>query len=198
MSVDSPEELEGLRGAGGLAARVLREGREAVAPGVTTGELDALAAEIIASEGGRSGPIITYGFPGAICISVGDEAVHGIPGARRIGAGDLVQVDVGGGPAGSFGDTATTVAVEPVGSADERLISATRAALARGIATATAGGPGCGGGGGGGAGARDRDRDGGRPGSRRGRRGRADRRGARLQRPARAHRPRHRARAARG
>ena len=83
MSVDSPEELEGLRRAGALAARVLREVREAVAPGVSTGELDALAAEIIAAEGGRSGPIITYGFPGAICISVGDEAVHGIPGAAQ-------------------------------------------------------------------------------------------------------------------
>jgi methionyl aminopeptidase len=139
MSVDSPEELEGLRRAGVLAARVLREVREAVAPGVTTGELDALAAEIIASEGGRSGPIVTYDFPGAICISVGDEAVHGIPGARRIKAGDLVKLDVAVELDGYYGDTATTVAVDPVGSADARLIAATRAALARGMAAATAG-----------------------------------------------------------
>ena len=139
MSVDSPEELEGLRRAGALAARVLREVREAVAPGVSTGELDALAAEIIASEGGRSGPIITYGFPGAICISVGDEAVHGIPGPRRVKAGDLVKLDVAVELDGYFGDTATTVAVEPVSGADERLIAATRAALKRGMAAATAG-----------------------------------------------------------
>ena len=136
MSVDSPEELEGLRRAGALAARVLREVRDAVAPGVSTGELDALAAEIIASEGGRSGPIITYGFPGAICISVGDEAVHGIPGPRRVKPGDLVKLDVAVELDGYFGDTATTVAVEPVGSADERLIAATRAALKRGMAAA--------------------------------------------------------------
>ena len=118
MSVDSPEELEGLRRAGALAARVLREVREAVAPGVSTGELDALAAEIIAAEGGRSGPIITYGFPGAICISVGDEAVHGIPGPRKVKAGDLVKLDVAVELDGYFGDTATTVAVEPARGAD--------------------------------------------------------------------------------
>jgi len=139
MSVDSPEELEGLRRAGALAARVLREVREAVAPGVSTGELDALAAEIMATEGGRSGPIITYDFPGAMCISIGDEAVHGIPGARTVKAGDLVKLDVAVELDGYFGDTATTVAVEPAGAADTRLISAARAALARGIATATAG-----------------------------------------------------------
>jgi methionyl aminopeptidase len=121
MSVDSPEELEGLRRAGALAAQVLREVREAVAPGVTTGELDALAAEIIAAAGGRSGPIVTYDFPGAICISVGDEAVHGIPGSRRIKAGDVVKLDVAVELDGYYGDTATTVAVEPVRSADARL-----------------------------------------------------------------------------
>ncbi len=139
MSVDSPEELEGLRRAGALAARVLREVREAVAPGVSTAELDALAAEIIAEAGGRSGPIITYDFPGAICISVGDEAVHGIPGPRRLAPGDLVKLDVAVELDGYFGDTATTVAVDPVASADSRLIAATRAALARGIAAATTG-----------------------------------------------------------
>jgi methionyl aminopeptidase len=139
MSVDSPEQLEGLRRAGALPAQVLREVSDAVAPGVSTGELDALAAEIIAAAGGRSGPIITYGFPGAICISVGDEAVHGIPGARRIKAGDLVKLDVAVELDGYFGDTATTVAVEPVRGPDTRLIAATRAALARGMAAATAG-----------------------------------------------------------
>jgi methionyl aminopeptidase len=139
MSVDSPEALEGLRRAGALAARVLREVRDAVAPGVSTGELDALAAEIMRSAGGRSAPIITYGFPGAICISLGDEAVHGIPGPRRLTAGDLVKLDVAVELDGYFGDTATTVAVEPVAAADARLIAATKAALARGMAAATAG-----------------------------------------------------------
>jgi methionyl aminopeptidase len=139
MSVDSPEQLEGLRRAGALAARVLAAVCEAVAPGVTTAELDALAADVIRGAGGRSAPIVTYGFPGAICISVGDEVVHGIPGPRRLRAGDLVKLDVAVELDGYFGDTATTVAVPPVRSADERLCAAARAALVRGMRAATAG-----------------------------------------------------------
>jgi methionyl aminopeptidase len=139
MSVDSPEELEGLRRAGALAARVLAAVREAVAPGVTTGELDALAGEVIRAAGGRSAPIITYDFPGEICISVGDEVVHGIPGRRRLRAGDLVKLDVAVELDGYFGDTASTVAVPPMRAADERLCAAARAALARGMRAATAG-----------------------------------------------------------
>jgi methionyl aminopeptidase len=139
MSADTPEELEGLRRAGALAAGVLGAVREAVAPGVSTGELDALAAEVIRAAGGRSAPIITYGFPGAICISVGNEVVHGGPGPRRLRAGDLVKLDVAVELDGFFGDTASTVAVPPVRSADERLCAAARAALARGMRAATAG-----------------------------------------------------------
>jgi methionyl aminopeptidase len=139
MSVDTPEQLEGLRRAGALAARVLGAVREAVAPGVSTGELGALAAEVIGAAGGRSAPIITYDFPGVICISVGNEVVHGIPGSRRLRPGDLVKLDVAVELDGYFGDTATTVAVPPVRSADERLCAATRAALARGMRAATVG-----------------------------------------------------------
>jgi methionyl aminopeptidase len=139
MSVDTPEELEGLRRAGALAAAVLRTVCEAAAPGVSTGELDALAAEQMRAAGARSAPIVTYDFPGAICISVGDEVVHGIPGPRRLQAGDLVKLDVSLELDGYFADTATTVSVGEARPGDERLVSAARAALKRGIATATAG-----------------------------------------------------------
>jgi methionyl aminopeptidase len=178
MSVDSPEELEGLRRAGALAARVLREVRDAVAPGVSTGELDALAAEIIASEGGPLGPDHHRTASRARSASAsGDEAGPRHPGAapgqgRRPGQARRRRSS----STATSATTATTVAVEPSASADERLIAATRAALKRGMAAATAG-------------ARLRDV------------GRAVERiaeGARLQRPARAHRPRHRARPARG
>ncbi len=139
MSVDTPEELEGLRRAGACAAEVLRYVRESVAPGVSTAELDALADERMRAAGARSAPVITYGYPGAICISVGDEVVHGIPGPRRLQPGDLVKLDVAIELDGYFADTATTVSVAPARAADERLVAATRAALERGIATATAG-----------------------------------------------------------
>jgi methionyl aminopeptidase len=139
MSVDSPEQLEGLRRACALAARVLAAVRDAVAPGISTAELDDLAAGIIRAAGGRSAPIVTYDFPGAICISVAEEVVHGIPGPRRLRAGDLVKLDVAVELDGYFGDTASTVAVPPVRAADERLIAAARAALARGMRAATAG-----------------------------------------------------------
>jgi methionyl aminopeptidase len=139
MSVDSPEQLEGLRRAAALAARVLAAVRDAVAPGVSTAELDALANDVIRDAGGRSAPIVTYDFPGAICISVADEVVHGIPGRRRLKAGDLVKLDVAVELDGYYADTATTVAVPPVRAADERLIAATRAALSRGMRAATAG-----------------------------------------------------------
>jgi len=139
MSVDTPEELEGLRRAGALAAEVLNAVREAVAPGVTTAELDELAAERMRAAGAYSAPIVTYDFPGAICISVGDEVVHGIPGPRRLVPGDLVKLDVSLELDGYFADTATTVAVEAATAADERLVAATRAALQRGMHAAVAG-----------------------------------------------------------
>jgi methionyl aminopeptidase len=94
MSADSPEQLEGLRRAGRLVAATLQALRSAVRPGITTGELDAVAADLFAANGGRSGPILTYGYPGSICVSVDDEVVHGIPGPRRLREGELVKLDV--------------------------------------------------------------------------------------------------------
>jgi methionyl aminopeptidase len=87
MSIDTPEELAGMRRVGALVAHTLRELRGAVRPGVTTGALDALAARIFAREGARSGPALTYDFPGTICISVNEEVVHGVPGPRRLREG---------------------------------------------------------------------------------------------------------------
>jgi methionyl aminopeptidase len=139
MSVDTPEELEGLRRAGALASEVLQEVREAVAPGVTTAELDELAADKMRAAGARSAPIVTYGFPGAICISIGEQVVHGIPGPRRLVAGDLVKLDVSLELDGYFADTATTVSVEAAKPSDARLVAAARAALQRGMRAAVAG-----------------------------------------------------------
>src|SRR3954447_19561039 len=142
MSVDTPEDLDGLRRAGRAVSATLREGARRVRPGVTTAELDALAARVLARHGARSAPALVYGFPGAICISVDDEAVHGIPGPRRLRAGALVKLDVTAELDGYYADAAISVAVGRVPPRVARLAAAAQAALRRGMAAARAGAPG--------------------------------------------------------
>lgn len=80
MSVQTPDELAGLRRTGRAVAATLRDVSLRVRPGVTTADLDAVAARVLARHGARPAPATLHGFPGAICIGVDDEAVHGIPG----------------------------------------------------------------------------------------------------------------------
>jgi methionyl aminopeptidase len=141
MSIESPADLAGLKAAGAVVAATLRECRRHVRPGVTTAELDAVAARVFARHGARSGPWLTYRFPGTICISVNDEVVHGIPGARRLSAGDLVKLDVTAELNGYYADACVTVPVGRPKPADARLVAATQAGLKRGIAAARAGAP---------------------------------------------------------
>src|ERR1700721_4267322 len=94
MSIETPEELEALRAVGRVVAETIRAMRAGVRPGVSTGELDEISAQIFARAGARSGPQLDYGFPGTSCISVNDGAVHGVPGKRRLNDGDLVKLDV--------------------------------------------------------------------------------------------------------
>ena len=94
MSIESTADFEGLRQVATVARLTLDLLAKQVGPGVTTGELDATAAQLFASHGARSAPALVYGFPGTVLISVNDEVVHGVPGTRRIGAGDIVKIDV--------------------------------------------------------------------------------------------------------
>src|SRR5271154_515239 len=119
MSITSEEELRGLRAAGRIVGRALKELAGLVRPGVTTGEIDVAAAEILRRTGARSAPALVYGFPGTICISLNDEIVHGVPGARVIREGDLVKLDLTIEKDGFMADAAITVAVAP-GSGDGR------------------------------------------------------------------------------
>jgi methionyl aminopeptidase len=139
MSVDTPQELRGLQRAGRVVAAALRALRKAVRPGVTTGQLDALAAEFLASHGARSGPILTYDYPGSICISVDDEVVHGVPGDRMLTAGQLVTLDVAAEVDGFHADAAVTVPVGAVDAHARELMAATRAALGAGMQAAQPG-----------------------------------------------------------
>ncbi|MDX6571158.1 MAG: methionyl aminopeptidase, partial [Gaiellales bacterium] len=113
----------------------------AVAPGISTAELDAIAARVFARAGARSGPQLDYGFPGVTCISVNDEAVHGIPGRRRLRAGDLVKLDVTAELDGFYADSCRSVFVGRPRSTTVRLVRTAERALARALAVATSGTP---------------------------------------------------------
>jgi methionyl aminopeptidase len=141
MSIDSEEDLRGMEAAGAAVADTLRELRALVRPGVTTGELDGVAAETLARHGARSAPRLVYDFPGTICISVNEEAVHGVPGPRELRPGDLVTLDVTAELNGYFADAAVTVPVPPVTRRATALVEAAEAAFWRGAEVARAGTP---------------------------------------------------------
>ena len=94
MSIRTQRELEQLRAIGRIVREALDGTAAAVRPGITTGELDQIGARILAERGAESAPPKVYGFPGALCISVNDEAIHGIPGDRVVERGDLVKLDL--------------------------------------------------------------------------------------------------------
>jgi methionyl aminopeptidase len=112
----------------------------AVTPGVTTGELDLIGREIFRRHGARSAPRVTYNFPGSTCISVNDEAAHGIPSlARHLREGDLVNIDVSAELDGYFSDTGVSTPVGVVPAIAQRLLDATRDAQRDAMFTAQTG-----------------------------------------------------------
>ena len=141
MSIETPRDFEGLRAAGAVVAETLARVRKAVRAGVTTRELDAVARDCFDEHGARSGPHVDYGFPGTICLSINDEAVHGVPGPRVVMAGDLVTIDVTAELDGYYCDAAITVVVEPAAGVALRLRTCAEAAFRRGLEQARAGVP---------------------------------------------------------
>lgn len=128
-----------MRLAGALAAEALDALVAAVRPGITTGELDALAREFLEERGAVPSFLDYEGFPASICTSVNGEVVHGIPGPRVLGEGDIVSIDLGAYLAGYHGDTARTVAVGTVEPRVRELLRVTVASLAAGVAQARPG-----------------------------------------------------------
>jgi methionyl aminopeptidase len=116
MSIHSQSQFDKLRAIGRIVRLALDATTAAVRPGITTRELDEIGARVLAEHGAESAPPKVYGFPGALCISVNDEAIHGIPGDRVIQAGDLVKLDLVAEKDGYFADAAVTVAVGEVSS----------------------------------------------------------------------------------
>ena len=137
----SPQEIEKMRAAGQVVARILNELSVMCVPGVKTREFENRSAELIASSGaislfknyphyGGAGP-----YPATVCVSVNEEVVHGIPGERVIADGDIVSFDVGVKIDGYCGDAAVTVAVGRVAPETLRLVEVTREALAIAVQT---------------------------------------------------------------
>jgi methionyl aminopeptidase len=142
----SNQEIEIMRAANRIVSEILAELRETIRPGIATGEIDRIAAELIRKKGARSafkGYQIRNGivpFPATICISLNDEVVHGIPSAQRvIKSGDVVSLDFGVIYRDFYGDAAVTFALGKVTAETRRLIDATAAALEEGITQAKVG-----------------------------------------------------------
>ncbi len=135
----NPAAIERIRASCQVVFLVQQALEAAIAPGVTTLELDALAEKTIRACGAMPAFKGYRGFPASICASVNDEAAHGFPGRRRLCAGDLLSVDVGVELGGYYGDGAFTVGVGPIGTAETRLLEATRACLEVGIRRARPG-----------------------------------------------------------
>jgi methionyl aminopeptidase len=141
VSIDTPDELAHLRAAGRVVAAAIRAMRREVRPGISTLELDALGARVFAAAGARSGPQLDYGFPGTNCISVNDEAVHGVPSERRLRRGDLVKLDVTAELDGFYADACVSVPVGAARGSTVKLAAASRTALNRALAVARRGVP---------------------------------------------------------
>ncbi|HUQ42559.1 MAG TPA: type I methionyl aminopeptidase [Candidatus Limnocylindrales bacterium] len=144
ITLKTKDETAKMREAGLIVAEILASCRAAVKPGVTTGELDDIAAEILRKRGARSnfkgyGVPVLPPFPGVICTSVNDQIVHGIPGKRKLKEGEIVSIDAGAIVDGWHADAAVTVAVGKVSPEAQKLIAVTEEALRRGIASAQVG-----------------------------------------------------------
>lgn len=139
MTVDSEQDLIRLREIGRIVALTIQAMAQAVRPGITTGELDEIGLKVLEQHGARSAPRLVYQFPGATCISINQEAAHGIPGKREIQPGDLVNIDVSAEKDGFFADAATTVMVPPTTLLQRKLCQCAERALHKAIRAARAG-----------------------------------------------------------
>jgi methionyl aminopeptidase len=139
LSINEPEELEALRAAGAVVRLVLEAMKREVRPGITTAALDAIGAAVMAENGARSAPATVYKFPGSNCISLNEEAVHGVPGPRELRSGDLLKLDVTIEKNGFMADAAETVPVGEVTPEAQRLMACARRAFEKAMLVARAG-----------------------------------------------------------
>ena len=141
MTITNDNDLACLKEVGRIVANTLEAMGKAIEPGITTAELDRIGRTLLEAAGARPAPELAYAFPGATCISVNEEIAHGIPGARRIERGDLVNIDVSAEKNGFFADTGASFPVPPVTRAVERLCRDGRRAMWTGLRQVGAGKP---------------------------------------------------------
>lgn len=139
MIVTTQTELDALREIGRICAETLKIMADALEPGITTKELDAIGADYLSRHGAQSAPITCYDFPGCNCISVNDVVAHGIPSDQVIKAGDVVNIDVSAVKDGFFSDNGASYALPPVKKNIQELLRVTKSARDKAIAQAVAG-----------------------------------------------------------
>jgi methionyl aminopeptidase len=139
MSIRSQQELEAMMRVGRVVGLTLREMKAGVRLGVTTAELDRIGAAVLRRHGARSAPQVLYGFPAATCISLNEEAVHGIPGPRSLREGDLVKLDVTAELDGYIADAAITVPLDLASVRDQKLCAAAETAFHKSLDAVRAG-----------------------------------------------------------
>jgi methionyl aminopeptidase len=139
MSINEPQELVGMRAAGAVVRLMLDAMKDEVRVGITTAELDEVGASVMRCHGAQSAPALVYGFPGVSCISLNEEAVHGVPGKRKLRSGDLVKLDVTVEKDGFMADAAVTVPVGEVTEENRSLVACAERAFAKAMLVARAG-----------------------------------------------------------
>jgi methionyl aminopeptidase len=139
MTIDNDQDLRALLRIGRIVRITIDEMADAMKPGMTTRQLDAIGARVLERFGARSAPILMYKFPGATCISINHEVAHGIPGDRVIEPGDVVNIDVSAELDGYFADAGASYAIPPTTEAITHLLASTQEALDAAIASVSAG-----------------------------------------------------------
>lgn len=139
MGFNTEHELLAMQKIGKIVALTLKEMQKHVKIGVTTKELDRIGERVLTIHGARSAPILEYQFPGATCISINDEAAHGIPGERVIKAGDIVNIDVSAELGGFFADTGASMVVADAPQELVQLCDCAKSALYKAISAAKSG-----------------------------------------------------------
>src|SRR5437868_9974632 len=139
MSIKDELELNSLKASGHIVRQVIDGMKAEVRPGVSTRSLDEIGERVMKANGARSAPAMVYKFPGASCISLNDEAVHGIPDDRQLKEGDLVKLDVTVEKDGFMADACVTVPVGRVSPTAQCLIACAERALQKAMLVARSG-----------------------------------------------------------